>query len=590
MKTKTVKIITLIILLSFLNITFGNNDLTNKEKQWINSQKTITLSPDPNYAPIEFLDENNKYKGIAADYIKWIENYSGLKIEVEVSKSWSNVLEKMENKKIDLIGALNITEKRKEYMIFSIPYISLENVIITSDEIKEKISINDLKNMKVAVMKDYAINDYIENNYPSINIVQVNSIKEGMQKTSLGLTDAFINEIGQISYYLENSNLTNLKISGTVNSISKISFGIRDDYKILKSIIDKSLLAMSDKRKTEIRNKWIINQPNTNLFMNFLQKYAIFIFLIFISIILINIYLSKKIKQKTKELHNKNKKLNELNNSLEQKVKKRTKQLEKKIKTLESTKNQLAESKKMALMNDLILALSNEINEPLGNIKTTIDFLNLSNEKFYKQIRKDELTKKDLIKYHIRIKENINILTSALRKTNKINKGFQNFEIHNKKKTDVSTDFQKIVKEIIKEYKFKYKKVNMTLKVNFDLKNKIINYPKKQIKFIIKKLIDNALFHAYSNEQEYYIELNIFESKNNIFIVLKDKGCGIKEEHIDKIFDPFFTTTRHRGSLGLNLFIVYNIIKNIFNGKIIVKSSSEGTTFKVSLTKKGLKS
>jgi len=69
------------------------------------------------------------------------------------------------------------------------------------------------------------------------------------------------------------------------------------------------------------------------------------------------------------------------------------------------------------------------------------------------------------------------------------------------------------------------------------------------------------------------------EGKKYLTIFIKDTGCGIPEEYLDKIFKPFFTTKEK--SSGLGLFLVKNHITNI-GGKIEVESEvGKGTTFKI---------
>lgn len=64
-------------------------------------------------------------------------------------------------------------------------------------------------------------------------------------------------------------------------------------------------------------------------------------------------------------------------------------------------------------------------------------------------------------------------------------------------------------------------------------------------------------------------------------IAVKDKGIGIKPEHLDKIFDPYFTT-KQSGS-GLGLATCYSIVRN-HGGLISVESSPDrGSTFYVYL-------
>jgi PAS domain S-box-containing protein len=61
-------------------------------------------------------------------------------------------------------------------------------------------------------------------------------------------------------------------------------------------------------------------------------------------------------------------------------------------------------------------------------------------------------------------------------------------------------------------------------------------------------------------------------------VTVKDKGVGIKEEHLKRIFEPYFTT-KQKGS-GLGLATVYAIIKK-HDGHISVESTlGSGSTFR----------
>jgi len=68
-----------------------------------------------------------------------------------------------------------------------------------------------------------------------------------------------------------------------------------------------------------------------------------------------------------------------------------------------------------------------------------------------------------------------------------------------------------------------------------------------------------------------------------ISITVRDTGCGISKDNIDRIWDPFFTTKEAGKGVGLGLALTYSIVKR-HGGEIRVKSKlGEGTTFSVLL-------
>ena len=51
----------------------GTLALTPEEQAWLTEHPDIRLAPDPDFQPIEYLDNTGNYRGSAADYVALIE-------------------------------------------------------------------------------------------------------------------------------------------------------------------------------------------------------------------------------------------------------------------------------------------------------------------------------------------------------------------------------------------------------------------------------------------------------------------------------------------------------------------------------------
>ena len=99
---------------------------------------------------------------------------------------------------------------------------------------------------------------------------------------------------------------------------------------------------------------------------------------------------------------------------------------------------------------------------------------------------------------------------------------------------------------------------------------------------ILTNLISNAQRHAFGPSVKNggnKIAASCSKQDNHIVINVTDNGKGIAEEFHRKVFEPFYTTARDKGGTGLGLHILYNLVRQKFNGDIgLISTPRDGTT------------
>ncbi|WP_242391964.1 hybrid sensor histidine kinase/response regulator [Anaeromyxobacter oryzisoli] len=67
-----------------------------------------------------------------------------------------------------------------------------------------------------------------------------------------------------------------------------------------------------------------------------------------------------------------------------------------------------------------------------------------------------------------------------------------------------------------------------------------------------------------------------------VVVEIRDTGCGIAPEHLQRVFDPFFTTKAPGAGIGLGLSICHHIVTGL-GGEISVEPAARGTLVRVAL-------
>lgn len=584
--------------------------LNSSEKQFLLDNPVLRLSPDPDFLPIEAVNSDGQYIGMAADYMALIEKKAGIQFKVVTYPSWKEVYADAQVGNVDVLAAITPSEKRKEFLNFATPHIKLPGMIIVSDHTSGDVTLDDLKDMKVASPAGYIWFDLIGTDHPEIKLLEAKNLKAGLRDLSFGIIDAVIADPATVTQVIKDESLSNLRIGGETGYFFNLAFATRKDWPILRDILNKTVNTITEEEHQDIFNKWIQFSGtglSTNLIIAISSGFAL-VLLLALGFMLVNRLLRKQVDKQTKDLNVANTELSTLNIGLEERVQERTTDLEKAYSALKKSQLKMVQSEKMAALGQMVAGVAHEINTPLGyahsNVVMMSDFVEkvkYAETSFNQWVRamSNEKSSEDEISS---LFEEVNAAFEDLNEDDGINECSElvGDTIYG---LEQITDITQNLKDFSRVDQSEMAKVNLndnikrTLKLVRDqLKDHIhVNLELGDIPDVYcnPSKINQVLLNVITNGCHAIIKsgcesgLIVIKSKcvdDKVTISIRDNGSGIPKEIGRKIFDPFYTTKAPGEGTGLGLSITYNIIIKDHNGKINIQSKEgSGTKFSFSL-------
>jgi signal transduction histidine kinase len=137
-------------------------------------------------------------------------------------------------------------------------------------------------------------------------------------------------------------------------------------------------------------------------------------------------------------------------------------------------------------------------------------------------------------------------------------------------------NLNELISRIIKLFEPQIIKNQIDFKTHIPNPKLTINTDAGLLEQVIINLLINSV-DAMSNSKHKILTISAYQNNLNTIIEVKDTGCGIKKEVLDRIFVPFYSTKNHGSGIGLSLS---KQIINVLDGTIKIDSKPDaGTTF-----------
>ena len=252
----------LLVTMIFAGCGGENTSAKNDGSKISDATKKIIIGVDDEFAPISFHNEKNELVGFDVDLAKEAAKRLGVELEFK-SIDWNNKREEITSGNVDMIwNGLDITEERKEYMIFTKPYMDDRQVLLVKKDKMRDIHVEeDLEGKIIGVQAGSTSDDYFSRNEDLKShlkdykiYVHFNELLEALKGDEINVL--VCDEL--IARYETNKNpgqfdLLNVKIG----DIAEMAVGFRKDNEELRDKVQAVFDEMiSDGTAKKISEQW----------------------------------------------------------------------------------------------------------------------------------------------------------------------------------------------------------------------------------------------------------------------------------------------------------------------------------------------
>ncbi len=517
--------------------------LTSEEHKWLNEHPVIKVASDSAWAPIEFQDDKGEFHGVAIEYLKTFEKRLGVKFVISKGHNWQELIEHVKNRDIDMFSCVAETPERSEYLKFTDPYLKIPVKVFTRQQVNFIQNLSVLEGKKVAVIAGYATQDWLTHDYPNIKLALAKDTVDALKMLQQGEVYAFVGNQVTAGYYMGQAKIADIKIAGDTPYEFAQSFGVRADWPILQSILQKALNATPADKHHEIQNSWLTVKYELGFDYSLIWKILIVMALLFTIFIYWNRKLANEVKIRI--------------------------QIEEDL----ISAKQAAESANQA-KSEFLANMSHEIRTPMNSILGFSEVLKGKNS---------DLKSSEYLENISSSGESLLTLINDILDLSKIESG--KFELQYSK---ISTKTLFYEMETIFGLKIKDKGLNLIIDIPEDFPGTLI-LDETRLRQILINLIGNSIKFTDSG----YIKLAVkYKHQKNkqqkivdLIFSVEDTGVGIPANQQKSIFEAFSQVKEQDfskfGGTGLGLAITKKLIE-MMNGEISIKSQvGKGSTFNI---------
>lgn len=232
--------------------------LTAAEENYLASLGPVRMCVDPDWYPFERITAGGMYEGIGADLVSLVAERLGMDLVLVPTADWKASVEYAKAGSCDILPFLNKSPARDEWLIFTEPYFTDANVIITREEHDYIPNLAGLRGETVALPEGTSVEERVRSDYPHLQVITTATEADAFALVEQKKADLTLRSLTIAAYTIKKDGWFNLKIAGEVPAYAnRLRIGVVSDKPLLREILDKGVATITAEDVHSIVNRHV---------------------------------------------------------------------------------------------------------------------------------------------------------------------------------------------------------------------------------------------------------------------------------------------------------------------------------------------
>ncbi len=260
--------------------------LGNAEKQVLATPLRLAFAP--NAAPLAFIDANGQPSGVSAEYLRLLRTV-GAQLTGVPAHDWFEVREQLRRGDVDAImGIPNDSTYLGDDWVFSQPFITVPNVIVTAAGSPSVLGVRDLDGRSILLTDPDRLRGYILQQAPNARIIPARSAELALSRLAHGDADAYIGNLAIVDRIVRDRYPAQLHVAAPAGFSDRLSLAVKRQYAPLATTFDRMLVTMSAREHEAIRSDWLSAEYRSDLDWRAIARWAVPLALVLLTALLVH--------------------------------------------------------------------------------------------------------------------------------------------------------------------------------------------------------------------------------------------------------------------------------------------------------------